>query len=460
MNDGDRKQNTLLVVEDDIGLQRQIKWCLGDCNVVMAGNREDAIAALRRQEPQVVLQDLGLPPEPAGVEEGFACLVDVLRLAPHVKVVVLTGHGDHSSAVRAIGSGAWDFYQKPLDGEVLRLVVARAFRIASLEAEHRRLRAAIASEPILGLVAASEEMLALCRRIEKVAPAEVSVLLLGESGTGKEVIARALHRLSNRRDKRFVAINCAAIPETLLESELFGHERGAFTGATRTTSGKVELANGGTLFLDEIGDMALSLQGKLLRFLQERVIERVGGRTEIPLDVRVVCATNHDLDALIESDRFRADLYYRVSEVTLTIPALRERRGCIPVLAQYLLSKYTEQLNRPRLSFSLGALEALDTYAWPGNVRELENKIKSAVVMCDGPMIGPADLTLPDGSGGGAPFNLRDVRNRAERAAVRQALATSSGNITKAAELLGISRPTLYAMIDKLGLDPQLANDG
>jgi two-component system NtrC family response regulator len=445
-------KRTLLVVEDDLGLQRQIKWCFEGYEVVTADSREAAIAAVRRFEPHVVLQDLGLPPDPAGVSEGLASLREILALAPHTKVIVMTGNGDKDSAVSAIGLGAWDFYQKPVDADVLRLIVERAFHVAALESEHRRLRESRTGEPIDGIVAASDEMIALCRKIEKVAPADVSVLLLGESGTGKELLARALHNLSARRDKRFVAINCAAIPENLLESELFGYEKGAFTGAVKTTPGKVETADGGTLFLDEIGDMAHSLQAKLLRFLQERVVERVGGRQEIPVDVRVVCATNQDLETLIAQGRFRADLFYRISEVPLKVPALRERRSCIPVIAQHMLRRYSAQQKRPRLTFGLDALQALETYAWPGNVRELENRVKTAVIMSDGPLLTAQDLQLTVGTEPAVQFSLREVRSRAERAAVRQAMAVAEGNISRAADLLGVTRPTLYDLLDKLGL--------
>jgi two-component system NtrC family response regulator len=408
---------------------------------------------VRRHEPAVVLQDLGLPPDPAGVSEGLDCVREILSLAPFTKIIVMTGNGDRDSAVKAIGLGAWDFYQKPVDADVLRLMGDRAFHVAALEAEHRSRIEARSAEPIDGIIAASHEMTSLCRKIEKVAPTDVSVLLLGESGTGKELLARALHSLSPRKSKRFVAINCAAIPETLLESELFGYERGAFTGAQKTTPGKVETAEGGTLFLDEIGDMAPSLQAKLLRFLQERVIERVGGRTEIPVDVRVVCATNQNLETLIEQGRFRADLYYRIGEVTLQVPALRERRACIPVIAQHMLRRFAEQQKRSRLAFGLDALQALETYAWPGNVRELENRVKTAVIMAEGQWITAADLSL-DASGDPSKYlNLREVRQRAELVAVRQALGLADGNISRAADLLGITRPTLYDLLDRLGME-------
>ena len=331
-----------------------------------------------------MLQDLGLPPDPAGTSEGMATLEQIIGLRPQTKVIVMTGNGDKESALRAIASGAWDFYSKPLDLDVLKVLVERAFRIAALEGEHTRILETRAAQPIAGIIANSESMLAVCRKVEKVAPAEVSVLLLGESGTGKEVLARALHELSARRKKRFVAINCAAIPDQLLEAELFGYERGAFTGAAKTTPGKVELADGGTLFLDEIGDMPPPLQAKMLRFLQERVIERVGGRAEIAVDVRVVAATHQDLAALIADGRFREDLYYRLAEVSLKVPSLRERASCIPLLARYFLQKYGANARPPRRGFMPEATAAMMAYPWPGNVRELENRVKTAAVMSDG----------------------------------------------------------------------------
>ncbi|MEJ2604067.1 MAG: PEP-CTERM-box response regulator transcription factor [Gammaproteobacteria bacterium] len=449
MNDTTRK---LLIVEDDPGLQSQLKWCFEDYEVLTADNRANAIAELRRHEPAVVLQDLGLPPDPEGVSEGMATLEEIVSLAPHTKVIVVTGHGDQQNAVTAVGLGAYDFYQKPVDTDTLRLLVDRAFHIYELEAENRRLMSQEGMSPLDGIVAASEAMLQVCRMIEKVAPTDVSVLLLGESGTGKELLSRALHSLSSRKDQRFVAINCAAIPENLLESELFGHEKGAFTGAVKTTPGKIETANEGTLFLDEIGDMPLPLQAKLLRFLQERVVERVGGRSEIPVDVRVVCATNQKISELIEAGQFREDLYYRISEITVNIPPLRERDGGRLILARKLLEKYAKQHKRPLRAFSQDAQEAIENHGWPGNVRELENKIKSAVIMAEGKQVTAADLGLGDKVGTAQTLNLREVRQEAETRAIRLALIQTYGNISRAAELLGITRPTLYDLLDKYGL--------
>ena len=307
----------LLIVEDDPGIQSQLRWCFEDYEVIAATDRQTAINELRRHEPAVVLQDLGLPPDDSGVTEGFATLREILQLAPFTKVVVVTGHGDQSNAVKAVGLGAYDFYQKPVDVDTLQLIVQRAFQIHVLEAENRRLAEAVGVSPLDGVIAASDAMMKVCRTIEKVAPTTATTLLHGESGTGKELMARALHQLSPRLGKPFVAINCAAIPDTLLESELFGFEKGAFTGAVKQTPGKIEVADGGTLFLDEIGDMPLSLQAKLLRFLQERTVERIGGRTEIPVDVRVVCATNKNLQQAMAASTFRDDLYYRIAEITI-----------------------------------------------------------------------------------------------------------------------------------------------
>ena len=408
------QRRNLLIVEDDPGLLNQLKWCFEGYDVSTAENREQAIAELRRHEPAVVLQDLGLPPKPEGVEEGLATLAETLRLAPHTKVIVVTGNGDQQNALTAVAQGAYDFYEKPVDTDTLKLLVDRAFNISELEAENRRLQSKVNESPLDGIVAASEGMLAVCRMIEKVAPTDVTTLLLGESGTGKELLSRALHRLSPRADNKFVAINCAAIPENLLESELFGHEKGAFTGAHKQAIGKVELASGGTLFLDEIGDMPMPLQAKMLRFLQERVIERVGGRQEIPVDVRVVCATNQNPETLIKDGLFRDDLYYRVSEITINIPPYRDREEGRLILARTLLSKHTKLQKRAINGFTDDAVNAIEAYTWPGNVRELENKIKGAVIMADGKMVTVSDLGLQDNDEAGDSLNLREVRQRAE----------------------------------------------
>jgi len=452
MSEASRK---LLIVEDDPGLLSQLKWCFEDYDIFTAEDRETAIAELRRHEPMVVLQDLGLPPQPEGVEEGLATLAETLKLAPHTKVIVVTGNGDQQNALTAVAEGAYDFYEKPVDTDTLKLLVDRAFNISELEYENRRLQSQVNESPLDGIVAASEGMLAVCRMIEKVAPTDVTTLLLGESGTGKELLARALHRLSPRSGGNFVAINCAAIPENLLESELFGHEKGAFTGAHKQTMGKVEVASGGTLFLDEIGDMPMPLQAKMLRFLQERVIERVGGRQEIPVDVRVICATNQKPEGLIAEGLFREDLYYRISEITINIPPYRDREEGRLILARTLLQKYSKLQKRALNGFSEDAMRAIEHYPWPGNVRELENKIKGAVIMADGKQVSAADMGLTESDEEPLSLNLREVRQRAESKAIRVALTKSFGNISKAAELLGITRPTLYDLLNKYGLSAE-----
>ncbi|MBM4196122.1 MAG: PEP-CTERM-box response regulator transcription factor [Gammaproteobacteria bacterium] len=444
----------LLVVEDDKGLQSQLRWCFADCEVVVAEDRNSALAQLRRHEPPVVLQDLGLPPDAEGVAEGFATLEQILGLAPSTKVIVVTGHGDQQNAVKAVGLGAYDFYQKPVDTDVLQLIVNRAYQIHALELENQRLVREQRASPLDGIVAASEKMLQVCRIIEKVAPTSATTLLLGESGTGKELLAHALHNLSPRKDKPFIAINCAAIPEALLESELFGYEKGAFTGAVKQTHGKIETADGGTLFLDEIGDMPLALQAKLLRFLQERVVERVGGREEIPVDVRVVCATNQDLDACIRDGRFRQDLFYRISEITIRIPPLRERDGGRLVLARSLLEKATALHGRRISGFTQDAQSAIENYAWPGNVREMENKIRGAVIMAEGKQVTAGDLGLAGTDATPPNLNLREVRREVETRAITRALAFANDNVSQAAKILGITRPTLYDLMEKYGIQP------
>ena len=449
MNDSARK---LLIVEDDPGLQSQLRWCFEQYEVLAAEDRPSAIAQVRRHQPHVVLQDLGLPPDPAGVSEGLASLVAILEIAPHTKVIVITGNGDRDNAVKAVGLGAYDFYQKPVDTDVFGLIVERAYRMYELEDENRRLLLRQDSSPLEGMIATSDRMLQICRLVEKVAPTDVTVLLLGESGTGKELLARAVHALSARADRPFVAINCAAIPETLLESELFGYEKGAFTGAAKQTRGKIEHANNGTLFLDEVGDMPLALQAKLLRFLQQRVIERVGGHQEIPVDVRVVCATHQDLPELIKQGRFREDLYYRVNEVCARIPPLREREGDVIVLARALLDKFARQHKRTLRGSSQDAIQALQAYPWSGNVREMENKIKRAVILAERSLLTAKDLELDGLTIPSLPANLRQVRDQAERQAIQRALSMDDGNVSRAAELLGISRPTLYDLMNKHGL--------
>jgi two-component system NtrC family response regulator len=442
----------LLIIEDDPGLQKQLRWSLDDYDVLVASDREAAIAMVRRHEPAVITMDLGLPPDPDGATEGFATLQQILSLTPDAKVIVLTGNQDRANAVKAIGLGAYDFHHKPFDPEMLKLVIDRAFYLQALQKENRKILQNQADSPMAGVISRDPGMLKLCRSIEKVAPTSASVMLLGESGTGKEVLARALHQLSPRAEKRFVAINCAAIPENLLESELFGYEKGAFTGAAKQTLGKIETANGGTFFLDEVGDLPMALQAKLLRFLQERVIERVGGREEIAVDVRIVCATHQNLKELASAGRFREDLYYRLSEIVITIPPLRNRVGDAALLAHHFKNRFCNQEGRSSLNFSDDAMAMIESHPWPGNVREMENIIKRAVIMADGPLILAEDLGLGDSPATDEFMNLRQVRDEAEYKAIVKALARVDGNIVRGAELLGVSRPTLYDLMSRHGI--------
>jgi two-component system, NtrC family, response regulator len=441
----------LLIVEDDPGLQRQLRWCFEGYEVFLGKDRTSAMTLVRRHEPQLVTLDLGLPPDPSNATEGLGLLEDILAVSPQTKVIVVTGNDDRSNALKAVALGAYDFYIKPVDADALRLIVDRAARLHELEEENRQL-ARRAESPLQGVITADPGMLKVCRMIERVAPSDATVLLLGDSGTGKEVLARALHQLSPRAKERFVAINCAAIPENLLESELFGYEKGAFTGATRQTIGKIEHAHKGTLFLDEIGDLPMSLQAKLLRFLQERTVERLGGRNEIPVDIRVLGATNQNLDQLMKAGSFRDDLYYRISEISVTIPPLRERQGDRSLLAHALLERFARDQSKPRRGFTSEAISAIEGYGWPGNVREMENVIRRAVIMADGPRITPEDLGLDVSATPEDNLCLREARDAAELQAVIKAMGRCNGNIAHAADLLGITRPTLYNLLDKFGL--------
>ncbi|HMM87108.1 PEP-CTERM-box response regulator transcription factor [Azohydromonas sp.] len=449
------RQPPLLIVEDDLALQKQIKWSLDGWEVVTAHDRDGALVAMRRHGPAVVTMDLGLPPDPDATSEGFRLLEQLLDADPNVKVIVLTGQNDQANALKAIALGAYDFFAKPFEPELLNLTIARAYRVWELQTENQRLQQMHQPDALAGLVTRDAAMLRLCRTIEKVAPSNATVMLLGESGTGKEVLAQGLHEASRRKGK-FVAINCAAIPENLLESELFGYEKGAFTGAAKTTPGKIETADGGTLFLDEIGDLPLPLQSKLLRFLQERKVERLGGRQEIAIDVRVVCATHQDLQGQIRDGRFREDLYYRLAEIVVEIPPLRDRQGDAVLLAHAFLRRFAQEQRRS-LAFTDEALTAIDRHAWPGNVRQLLNVVKRAAIMAEGNRVGCDDLGLPvaatDRTGDDPDtLDLRTVRERAERAAVIAALARTNDNIAKAAELLGVSRPTLYDLLHRLAI--------
>ena len=437
----------LMIVEDDTGIQRQLRWSFEDYQVLVAGDRDEAISKFRTDVPPVVTVDLGLPPDPDGASEGLAVLEDILRLGPETKVIMVTGNEHHENALRAVSMGAYDFYRKPIDSEELAMIVKRAMYLHDLEEENRRLVQAGRNMPLSGLVTASPEMLNVCRLVERVADTDVGVLLLGESGTGKELLARGVHELSPRADKPFSAINCAAIPENLMEAELFGHEKGAFTGAIKQSKGKIELANSGTLFLDEIGDVPLAIQVKLLRFLQERVIERIGGRQQIAVDVRIVCATHQNLERMIAEGSFREDLYYRLSEMVINIPPLRERENDAELLAHNFLAHFNKEHGRSVRGFSSEALAVLETHPWPGNVRELENRIKRAVIMAEGNRITPVDLDLADPDEIPEVVNLAKAREEVERREIPRALSRAEGNISQAAKLLGISRPTLYDLM-------------
>jgi two-component system, NtrC family, response regulator len=439
----------LLIVEDDLGLQRQLKWSYEDFEVHCASNRAEAIALMRAEEPDVVTLDLGLPPDPDGTSEGFATLDEMLRLKPDTKIIVASGHNAKESALQAISAGAWDFYQKPVDIDELHLIVKRAFHVRDLEVANQKLQQPSSDGELLfgSLVTASPEMLKAARTVERVAGTNVSVMLLGASGTGKELLARGLHDASGRKNKPFVAINCGAIPENLLESELFGHEKGAFTGAIKTTEGKIELADGGTLFLDEVGDIPMPLQVKLLRFLQERVIERIGGRKSIPVDVRIVAATHRNLHQMITEQTFREDLYYRLAEIIVEIPRLSERSGDAVMLAKHFLARFAREMNPSIKGFASAALTAIDQWEWPGNVRELENRVKRAVIMADSKFITVDDLQFDRPDEEDRLLNLKAAREAADRKAIGRAIARTEGNISNAAKLLGISRPTLYDLL-------------
>lgn len=448
------KSRALLIVDDDVALQKQIRWAFDGYDTSVAGDRESALSIVRRQNPAVITLDLGLPPDADAVSEGFKALEQILAVSPDCKVIVLTGQNDRTNALRAVSLGAYDFFSKPFEPEILGLTIDRAFRLYDLQQELRRLQSMRQPDALGTIITRDPEMLRICRTIEKVAPSGATVLILGESGTGKELLARGLHAASPRKDARFVAINCAAIPDNLLESELFGYEKGAFSGAVKTTPGKIESAHQGTLMLDEIGDLPMQLQAKLLRFLQERVIERVGGRQEIPVDVRIVCATHQDLANLIKEGRFREDLYYRLAEIVVTVPSLRSRAGDAALLAHAFVRRFADEHRRGSLQLSEDALHALSAHSWSGNVRELENCIKRAVIMADGNTLNAADLGLPiDGADvEGAELDLRRIRDNAERNAIVTALGRTNSNVAKAADLLGVSRPTLYDLMHKFGL--------
>tara|TARA_R110002096_G_scaffold367840_1_gene561119 strand:+ start:58913 stop:60247 length:1335 start_codon:yes stop_codon:yes gene_type:complete len=440
------------VIEDDEGLQRQYKWNFENYDVMIAGDRRSALELVEKHKPPVILLDLGLPPDPDGTTEGFVILNEVLSGHPMAKVVVASGHEARESAIKAISSGAYDFYQKPIDADEIGFIVERAFKLYDLELENKKLQEKQEHTRLPGLVTASDKMEDVCSVIERVAPTAVSVMLLGASGTGKELLARSLHELSDRKDQSFVAINCGAIPENLIESELFGFEKGAFTGAMKQVKGKIEMAENGTLFLDEIGDLPLPLQVKLLRFLQERVIERIGGRKEIAVDVRVISATHQKLEDQIVDGRFREDLFYRLSEIVVNIPELKDRDGDALLLAHNFLSKYAREFDKRVKSFERKAVRAIASYDWPGNVRELENRIKRAVIMSDNKRISLDDLEIDYNDDHMETLNLKEIREKNDKTAMLRAFSLSNGNISETARLLGISRPTFYGLVKQYNL--------
>ena len=446
-------EKRLLIVEDDLGLQKQLRWYFEDFDVDVASDRLSAIEIVKKKKPAIVTLDLGLPPDSDGSTEGLACLDEILAINPSTKVIIVSGNEERENAVKAVSGGAYDFYQKPVEPEVLGQIINRAYHVYTLEEENQRLLAVQKEMPLDGIVASSPQMYSVCRMVEKVAPSDASILVLGDSGTGKELCARGLHAKSGYAEGNFVAINCAAIPENLLESELFGYEKGAFTGAAKTTPGKIEYANNGTLFLDEMGDLPLPLQGKLLRFLQERVVERIGGREEIPVNVRVICATHQNLEEKIKTGEFREDLYYRINEICINMPPLRDRQGDVLLLARSFLDTFSREQGKKFSGFSREAIIAMESHDWPGNVRELRNRVKRAVIMSDSKQITAEDLELESiESATNQTFDLRTVREAAERKAISQALSHVGGKVGPAAELLGISRPTLYDLIKKLGI--------
>jgi two-component system NtrC family response regulator len=451
----DAIEKTILIIEDDEGLQSQLKWHFDDFErtIITAGNVSEALTAVRHYQPNVIIQDLGLPPDAEGVTEGFRCIQEILAISPRSKIIVLTGKNEHKNALKSIELGAYDFYFKPVDTDVLDHVVDRAFKIAQLEYENSQYTSA--SEPIQGVITANTQMKNICRMVEKIAQTNVTASLIGESGTGKEVLARAIHNECPNKDRAFVAINCAAVPENLMESELFGHEKGSFTGATSKNIGKIEQADGGTLFLDEIGDMPLPLQAKLLRFLQERTFERVGGRKEINVDLRVVCATNKNLEEMVKEGTFREDLFYRICEIVVDIPPLRERGNDAVLIATHMLQRYSKSMASKQMTFSDEAINAIENYPWPGNIREVENKIKRAVVLADSHVVQVSDLAIPQTKNKPSVINLKEARKNAEVEAIHSALELSQQNISAAAKLLGITRPTLYDMMKKYNLSPE-----
>ncbi len=447
------KKHKLLIVDDDEDLRTQMKWALvGEYDITLAEDRATAVAAMQKEHPLVVTLDLGLPPLPAGVEEGFATLEEILREFPDTKVIIITGRGEKENALRAVDKGAYDFFYKPIVLDELQVVLRRAFHVAQLEQEQKALRQRLSGDHFQDMIGTNVKMQEVFSKIRKVASTDEAVLILGESGTGKELVARALHHLSLRSSAKFVPINCGAIPENLIESELFGHEKGAFTGAHVQRKGKFEMADGGTLFLDEIGELPLGLQVKLLRFLQDGQVERVGGRETIPVNTRIVAATNRDLHEAMKEGKFREDLYFRLNVITINLPPLRGRNEDIPLLAKAFLDRYAQSNKKRIKGFTQQALDAIEQYPWPGNVRELENRIKRAVIMSDDKKISAEDLEMTHPLQKQERLGLKEARDLLEKEMVVKALSRNDGNLSKASQELGVSRPTLYDLMNKYGI--------
>jgi len=447
------KKQKLLIIDDDEDLRTQMKWALtGDYDIYLAEDRPSAIALINKEQPAVITLDLGLPPNPAGVEEGFAVLDHILDEYGHTKVIIITGRGEKEHALRAVGKGAYDYFYKPIELDELKVVLKRAFHVSQLEQEQRDLRQRLSGDTFEGMIGTSSKMQDVFSAIRKVATTDAPVLIRGESGTGKELVARAIHRLSIRASRPFIPINCSAIPENLIESEFFGHEKGTFTGAHVQRKGRFEMAEGGTLFLDEIGDLPLTIQVKLLRFLQEKTIERVGGREQIEVDTRILAATNRDLEEAMRKSVFRDDLFYRISVINISLPPLRERSADIVLLAKTFLDRYANESRKKIKGFNSQVIETLERYPWPGNVRELENRIKRAVIMSEGKKITLEDLEMQSVAGVKENILLKDAREHLEKELILKAIARNENNLTKAASDLGISRPTLYDLMQKLGI--------
>jgi two-component system, NtrC family, response regulator len=450
----------LLIIDDDEDIRTQMKWALvKDYDVALAEDRPGALAVFRDKSPQVVLLDLGLPPHPADPQEGMAALGELLAINRQAKVIIISGQGENKNALQAIGEGAYDFLCKPIQMEELTVILKRAFYVAQIEQEYQQLRRQLSTDTFEGMLGTCPQMQGVFSTIRKVATTDAPVLILGESGTGKELAALAIHRRSPRKEGPFVAINCGAIPDALLESELFGHEKGAFTGAHVQRPGRIETAMGGTLFLDEIGELPLTLQVKILRFLQEQIIERVGGRTKIQIDTRVVAATNVDLTNALKLGEFREDLYYRLAVVVMKLPPLRDRAGDVLMLAQVFLARFASENRKALPRFNQEAIRALQQHPWPGNVRELENRVKRAIIMAEGSQVTAADLELTDLAPTALPSrSLKEARDALDLTMVQLALDRNQGKISRAAAELGISRPTLYELMEKLGLTAKSTN--